>query len=97
MAQFRSLCALVICVQMLDDVYTCGVQLQDLQLDDQRLREVYVRDISCYEPIEKLYYSVGKYETICIHCASEDNLSEKDGFYPQCSECFEKEPIKKRK
>ena len=77
-------------------VYTCGAQLQDLGLSD-RLREVYARDISCYEPIERLYYSVGTYQPICIHCASEEALNEEDDCYPQCSECSEKEPIKKRK
>ena len=49
------------------------------------------------QPIKKLYYSVGKYELICIYCASEDNLNVNDDFYPQCLQCSEKEKVKKRK
>ena len=37
--------------------------------------------------IEKLYYSVGTYPPIYIHCASETGLSAKDGYYPQCEDC----------
>ena len=76
--------------------YSCGAQLQDLDLSGN-LAEVYVRDVRCYDPIEKLYYSAGKYEDICIHCAAEENLTTKDGCYPQCATCLSKEPIMKRK
>ena len=45
-----------------DYTYTCGAQLSELGLDG-RLGDgtVCVRDIRCYEPVEKLYYSVGTY------------------------------------
>lgn len=79
-----------------DVTYTCGAQIQDLQLSG-KLAEVYARDVRCYEPIEKLYYSVGRYELICIYCASDENLDVSDDFYPQCSQCSDKERVKKRK
>lgn len=47
--------------------FTCGSQLQDLDLPGE-LGEVYVREMSCGEPIEKLYYSA-KYDPICVYCA----------------------------
>ena len=37
-----------------DYVYTCGASLQDMELTG-KLNEVYVRDVSCADPIEKLY------------------------------------------
>ena len=46
--------------------------------------EVYVRNINCFDPIEKLYYSAG-YTPIYIYCAEEvevDVVSSE--FYPQC-------------
>ena len=73
-----------------DVTYTCGAQIQDLQLSG-KLAEVYARDVRCYEPIKKLYYSVGRYELICIYCASDENLDVSDDFYP------DKERVKKRK
>ena len=36
--------------------FTCGAQLQDLNLAG-RLADVYVREVSCNESIERLYYS----------------------------------------
>ena len=76
--------------------HTRGAQLQDLDLSG-KLAEVYARDMKCYEPIEKLYYSVGKYELICIYCASGENLDVSDEYYPQCLHCCDKEKVKKRK
>ena len=82
--------------QALDNVtYTCGAQIGDLELGE-RFADVYARQISCNEPVERLYYS-SKHEPICIYCSSEENLVEKDGIYPQCRECDDKDPIKKRK
>ena len=81
-----------------DYVYSCGAQLSELGLEG-RLGDdtVCVRDIRCYEPVEKLYYSVGTYELICIFCCSSENLTSKEDCYPQCSDCSRKQPIKKRK
>ena len=82
----------------LEDVtYTCGANIQDLELGD-RFVDVFARQIRCHDPVEKLYYSVGKYQPVCIHCSSEDNLEEKADCYPQCPDCIalQREPIKKR-
>ena len=70
----------------LEDVtYTCGAQLQDLELGE-RFVDVFVRLIHCRDSVEKLYFSVGKYQPVCIHCStSEDTLEEKTDSYPQCS------------
>ena len=35
--------------------------------------------------------SVLKSQLICIHCAAEGGLEEKDGSYPQCANCSDKE------
>ena len=49
--------------EALDDLtYTCGAQLQDLDLGGCLKENVEMRIIRCYEPVEKLYYSVGTYE-----------------------------------
>ena len=58
---------------------------------------VFVRGLRCYEPLEKLYYSVGSYEHICIYCCSSDNISQKQDCYPQCAACGNREVIKRRK
>ena len=62
---------------ILDDIlYTCGTTFDNLELPG-RLVNVFVKDHSCSDGIEKLYYSCG-FEPICIHCASEqvtDGLS----------------------
>ena len=63
----------------LNDVsFTCGAQLQNLDLPG-RLNEVYTRELSCQEPIEKLYYSA-KYTPICIYCAEEVECVPKDKY-----------------
>ena len=66
-----------------DQSFTCGAQLQDLKLEE-RLSDVCVREFTCHDPIEKLYYSA-KYE----------QLSTDPHFYPQCDNCRSREPIKK--
>lgn len=61
----------------IEDVsFTCGSQLQDLVLPGQ-LNEEYMRELSCEEPIEKLYYSA-KYSPICIYCAEDVESVPKD-------------------
>ena len=71
--------------------YTCGAQLRDLGLGGRLQENVEMRIIRCYKPVEKLYFSVGSYEQICIYCCSNKNLTM---VYPQCSACSDKEPIK---
>ena len=69
---------------LLDNYYTCGSSLQDIELPEP-FKEVYVRNISCYEPIEKLYYSAG-YDPICIYCAEEVTVQDANAeFFSQCS------------
>ena len=65
--------------------YTCGSSLQDMELPEP-FSEVYVRNINCYDPIEKLYYSAG-YTPICIYCAEEVEVDVDSAFYPQCAHC----------
>ena len=72
--------------------YTCGSSLQDMELPEP-FSEVYVRNINCYDPIEKLYYSAG-YTPICIYCAEEVEVDVDSAFYPQCAHC-QKPKIKK--
>ena len=79
-----------------DFTFTCGAQLQDLGLDFIG-NDICTRIIRCYEPLEKLYYSVGTYEQICIYCCSSKDLTTKDGYFPQCNTCIGKSSIKKRK
>ena len=57
--------------------FTCGAVLSDLELREERLdgEHVFVRGLCCYEPLEKLYYSVRPYEHICIYCCSSENIS----------------------
>ena len=56
---------------ILDDIlYTCGTTFDDLELPG-RLVNVFVKDHSCADSIEKLYYSCGS-ELICVHYAIEE-------------------------
>ena len=49
-----------------DYTFTCGAPFTDLELPEEI--NVYSRDITCGEPIEKLYYAA-KYPPICVYCA----------------------------
>ena len=73
-----------VCVCVCGLMYTCSASLQDLKLDPP-LNEVYVRDVTCADHIEKLYFSAG-YELICIYCAGAVDEMNTD-FFPQCCEC----------
>ena len=50
-----------------DFKFTCGAPLQELQLAG-KLAEVYVKDISCEDPNEHLYYTA-RYPPISVYCA----------------------------
>lgn len=77
----------------IDDIsFTCGALLHDLQLPG-RLSKVYTRELSCGEPIEKLYYTA-KYTPICIYCADDVESVPKDK-YSQCNACKDKPEIMK--
>ena len=50
---------------LLDDyTFSCGAALSDLELPSV-LSEVCARDLQCYDPVEKLYYSV-HYDPIIV-------------------------------
>ena len=73
--------------------FSCGAQLQDADIPVYLKEIVYVRQMSCEDPIEKLYYST-KYEDICIYCAaSVPPRSDNEQHYPQCSNCEDKPKI----
>ena len=77
----------------IDDIsFTCGALLHDLQLPGC-LSKVYTRELSCGEPIEKLYYTA-KYIPICIYCADDVESVPKDK-YSQCNACKDKPEIMK--
>ena len=81
--------------KILDDfTFTCGASLHDLELPPT-LSDVCVRDLQCYDQVEKLYYSMD-YDPICIHCSAESKLEVKGGCYPQCTECSDKQFVSKR-
>ena len=53
-----------------------------------------VRDISCEQPIEQLYYTA-KCPPICVYCAhSLDEADSDSGYFPQCVGCKNKPKIK---
>jgi hypothetical protein len=75
-----------------DYTYTCGATLSDLDIS---LADVCIRDIQCYDPLEKLYFSMNK-DPICIYCCGSANLATKEGCYPQCNNCDSKPSVQKR-
>ena len=85
-------------LHILDTVtYTCGAQLEDLVDIDKQFDDVFCRQIRCNEQMVKLYYSVGEYETVCIHCGGEESLEERQGYYPQCRDCDNKQHVIRRR
>ena len=78
---------------ILDDIsYTCGTTFDDLELPG-RLVNVFVKDHSCTDVIEKLYYVV-----LNLHCSSEEVTDTIDSdFLPHCEECVHLERIRKPK
>lgn len=73
--------------------FTCGATLSDLELTCS-LSKVCICDLQCYNPFEKLYYSMN-YHPICFLCCSEDNIVSVQGCYPQCENCKHKVPVKR--
>ena len=66
--------------------YTCGSMLEDLQLSG-KLANVYIQDLKCYDPMEKLYYSSGCNDQVCYYCSTTDNLLTIEESYPMCTSC----------
>ena len=54
--------------------FSCGAPVETLDLPDG-LPVVFVRGLSCSDPTEKLYYSVG-HEAICYYCGAEQIIEE---------------------
>ena len=72
---------------------SCGAQLQDADIPAHLKDVVYVWQMSCEDPIEKLYYSA-KFADICVYCGvAVDPWSDTQPYYPQCEGCREKPPI----
>ena len=83
--------------------YSCGALLKDAEIPSSLKDIVFMRQLQCHSPIEKLYYSA-KYSDICIYCAIAVPRwnYDKEQFYPQCADCstkpaIENEHFKKRK
>ena len=81
--------------QALDGMsFSCGAQLQDANIPEHLKDTVFVRRISCEEPVEKLYYSA-KFQDICVHCAADEVApwSDLEPHCPQCDGCSDKPKI----
>lgn len=77
-----------------DFMFTCGAPFQELTYQAS-IADLYVKDISCEDSIERMYYAA-KYPPICVHCAC--SMPESDAateHYPQCSGCSQKPNILK--
>ena len=74
--------------------FSCGAQLQDADIPEHLKDTVFVRQMGCEQPVEKLYYSA-KFEDICVHCSGDDVApwSDLEEFYPQCDGCSAKPKI----
>ena len=87
---------------VLEDIsYTCGSTFEDIEMPDD-LQTVCVRVHKCFDHVEKLYYSCGFPEIICIYCCqvlpapqATSSAEMETTYYPQCSDCSTKLPIKK--
>ncbi len=66
--------------------FSCGAQLQELDDIPAALKDiVFVREMSCGQPIEKLYYAA-RFDDICVYCAEVVSpWSNTEQYYPQCS------------
>ena len=77
--------------------FSCRAQLQDADIQEHLKDTVFVRQMSCEEPIEKLYYSA-KFTDICVYCSAPvAPWNDKEQYYPQCEGCREKPPISNAK
>ena len=77
-----------------DYTYTVWCDTLGLRAIPDSLSSVCVRHIECYDPLEKLYFSM-KYDPICICCCGDKNRKSTEGYYPQCELCADKTPIAK--
>ena len=71
------------------------IPLQDLDLDNNILSEVYVQDLQCGVHGEPLLYAAD-YQDIYVQCCDEiQNNSTLKEYYPQCEDCKDKEKTPK--
>ena len=73
--------------------FACGSQLKDVDLDlaEDLLSVIFVRDLQCNDPVEELYYSADN-ANICVHCCADLEVNETPKeYYPQCEDCLDKE------
>ena len=84
--------------QSLNDMsFSCGAQLQDADIPTHLLNVVFTRQLTCGDPVEKLYYAA-KFADICIHCSSPvASWSDMEEYYPQCEGCLDRAPIQNEK
>ena len=58
--------------------YTCGASFSNVDMPND-LKPVCIRIHKCFDPVEKLYYSFGFSDVICIYCSkmlsSDDDQS----------------------
>ena len=67
--------------------------MQDADIPVYLKDVVYIRQLSCEDPVEKLYYSA-KFADICVHCGvSVEPWSDKEAYYPQNDDCRDRRPI----
>ena len=67
----------------------CIAQLQELDDIPATLKDiVFVQEISCGQPIEKLYYAA-RFDNICVYCTKVVS--------PWSNDCSEKPPIENEK
>lgn len=78
-----------------DASFSCGSQLSELLGEKHAELPVYVKDLTCEDLIEKLYYTVG-HEPICIYCSDlVSDYNKSSVHYPLCTFCNTKQSIKK--
>ena len=62
--------------------YNCGSKLRDLP---EKFSNVEIRDHSCFETTEKLYY-LANYEPICVYCGTEQPFTVANTYLLQMPE-----------
>ena len=64
-------------------IFTCGAVLSDLELCEERLdgEHMFVWGLRCYEPLEKLYYSVGSYVSTAAQVKTYSMVTDTSNLY----------------
>ena len=75
-------------------ILLCWALLEDLDVPDG-LPVVLVKGLSCSDPAEIVYFSVG-HEAICYFCGTDQEriAQETDIYYPLCSTCNSQEKVR---